>query len=149
MIGMTAVDALKIDRLVSTDTRTIKEYGNTMGYDLMKAAKKYKDAFDTTRDVQIVVASSNEDRVSSLSKPEKHIGTHTKVILKRGQQVRCIWCSRVNLKESKTTMKCLECNRGFCRDGSREYWSHHVACGGVPNAPPRGSLKRKINEVEG
>ena len=148
MIGMTVVDAWKIDRLVSTDTRTIKEYGDIMGHDMMKAAKKYKNTFDTTRDVQIVVPS-NEDSVSSLSQPEKHMGTHTKVILKAGQQVRCIWCSRVNLKETKTTMKCLECNRGFCRDGGRECWSHHVACGGVPNAPLRGSLKRKINELEG
>ena len=51
MIGMTVVDAWKIDRLVSTDTRTIKEYGDIMGYDMTKAAKKYKDPFDTTRDV--------------------------------------------------------------------------------------------------
>ena len=74
---------------------------------MMKAAKKYNDTFDTTRDVQPLVPS-NEDSVSSLSQPGKHIGTHAKALLKAGQQVHCAWYSRVNLKETKTTMKCLE-----------------------------------------
>ena len=91
--------------------------------------------------------STNEDSVLALSQHEKQIGSHTKVILKRGQQVCCIWCSRVNLKESKTAMKCLECDRGFCRDRMKECWLHHVACGGVLKAPPRGSLKRKLNDL--
>jgi hypothetical protein len=118
-----------------------------MANDMMKAAKDYKNAVDT-KDVQISIAPHNYDSVSSLSQPDKNICSHTKVILKRGQQVRCIWCSRVNLKESKTTMKCLECDRGFCRDGCKEYWSHHVALGGISKPPPRGSLKRKINELQ-
>lgn len=70
MVGMTIVDSWKIDRLVSIDTRTIEEYGDIMGYDMMKAAEKYKDELDATIDVQILVDSSNEDSVSSLSQPE-------------------------------------------------------------------------------
>ena len=54
----------------------------------------------------------------------------------------CVQCNRVNLKESKTAIKCLECDRGFCRDGDKECWLYHVACGGVPKAPPKGSLKQ-------
>ena len=74
---------------------------------MMKAAKKHKDTFDTTRDVHTVVPS-NEDSVPSSPQPGKHTGTHAKVLLKAGQKVRCTWCSRVNLKETKTIMKCLE-----------------------------------------
>ena len=37
MIGMTVVDAWKIDRLVNADALTIKEYGDIMGNDMMKA----------------------------------------------------------------------------------------------------------------
>ena len=35
----------------------------------------------------------------------------TMEFLKGGKQVRCICCSRVNLIERKTTLKCLECNK--------------------------------------
>jgi len=147
MIGMTVVDAWKIERLVNADALTIKEYADIMANDMIRAAAKYKNELDTSRESQIVTVSRNEDSVSSISQHERCIGTHTKVILKKGQQVRCIWCSRVHLKESKTTMKCFECNRGFCRDQGRECWSHHIAFGGVPKAPPKGSLKRKMNEL--
>ena len=37
MIGMTVVDTWKIDRMVNEDALTIKEYGDMMGYDMMKA----------------------------------------------------------------------------------------------------------------
>ena len=36
---------------------------------------------------------------------------HTMEFLKDGKQVRCTWCSRVNLIERNTTLKCLECNK--------------------------------------
>ena len=63
-----------------------------------------------------VISECDEDvfasiRVLSLSQHGKHTGAHAKALLKAGQQVRCVWCSRVNLKETKTTMKFLECNR--------------------------------------
>ena len=35
-------------------------------------------------------------------------------------------------------MKCLECDKGFCRDNSgRVFWSHHVATGVCPVARVR------------
>ena len=40
---------------------------------------------------------------------------YTIEFLKGGNQVRCIWCSCVNLIGRKTTLKSLECNNGFCR----------------------------------
>ena len=71
-----------------------------------------------------------------------------KIILKVGKQLRCMWCSRVNLLERKTTIMCQECGKGFCRDENNglSCWSHHVALGGVPKAPRYGTRKRKLNE---
>ena len=48
--------------------------------------------------------------------------------------------SHVNLMERKTTLRCLECKKGFCRN---HCWSHHVAHGGIPVAPKYGTKKRK------
>ena len=78
---------------------------------------------------------------------------HTQEWLKWGKQVRCVWCSRVNFSVRKTTLLCIECNKGFCRDSSgRNCWSHHLALGGCPKAPERGmiqkNMKRKLGEVE-
>ena len=41
-------------------------------------------------------------------------------------------------------MKCLECGYGFCRGGS--CWSHHVAMGGIPQAPKKGTKKQKLGD---
>ena len=79
----------------------------------------------------------------------KEIKPHTKIYLKN-RQVRCIWCSRVNPVEKKTTIMCKECGKGFCQDSSGlSCWSDHVAIGGVPAAPARGTKKRKVRECEG
>jgi hypothetical protein len=53
-------------------------------------------------------------------------------------QIRCLWCSRVNGKDKKTTLKCLECGVGFCKDQTgRMCWSLHVALNGPPKQPKR------------
>ena len=42
-----------------------------------------------------------------------------------------------------------ECGKGFCRDESGNgCWSHHLAYGGVPQVPARGTKKRKVKEEE-
>ena len=76
---------------------------------------------------------------------------HTKIILKEGKQLRCIWCSRFNFLERKTVLMCQECRNGFCRDENNglSCWSHHVILEGVPKAPKYGSRKRKLNECMG
>ena len=83
MIGMTVVGAWKIERLVNADALTIKEYADIMANDMIRAAAKYKNELDTSRESQIVTVSRNEDSVSSISQHERCIGTHTKVILKK------------------------------------------------------------------
>ena len=72
---------------------------------------------------------------------------HTPELLPTGKQVRCIWCSRVGLIERKTTMRCKQCKRGFCRDkNGTSCWSAHVAYGGIPPAPLKGTRKRKVKD---
>ena len=44
-------------------------------------------------------------------------------------------------------MKCSECGKGFSRDNSeRNCWSLHVAYGGVPCPPIRGSMQRRATK---
>ena len=82
---------------------------------------------------------------STISSPTIHNSQHTQCYLKGGRQIRCVWCSRVNFTERKTTLLCVECDRGYCRDSSgRGCWSHHVANGGCPVAPERGSIQESI-----
>ena len=40
-------------------------------------------------------------------------------------------------------MNCMECDVGFCQDGS--CWSHHVAFGSIPRTPKKGTKKRKLS----
>ena len=64
-----------------------------------------------------------------------------------GKQVRCIWCSRVGLIEHKTSMRCKQCTRGFCRDrNGASCWSTHIAYGGIPPAPLKGTIKRGVKD---
>ena len=71
-----------------------------------------------------------------------------KIILKRREQLRCMWCSRVNLLDRKTTLMCQEYKKGFCRDENNilSCCSYHVALGGVTHAPKYGTRKRNLNE---
>ena len=43
-------------------------------------------------------------------------------------------------------MKCKECDRSFCR--KPDCWSHHVAYGGVPMQPKKGTRKRLPNRED-
>jgi len=78
----------------------------------------------------------------------RKFGHLTKQIMK--SQIRCVWCSRVNLIHRKTTLKCKECGSGFCCDESgRRCCLYHLALGGCLLAPKRGTLKSKVRDNEG
>mmetsp|Transcript_18284 Transcript_18284/g.17634 ORF Transcript_18284/g.17634 Transcript_18284/m.17634 type:complete len:83 (-) Transcript_18284:213-461(-) len=75
----------------------------------------YANSFDcTVADTSTILETS----VSSLTEDKNLVSEHTSVCLQGKKQLRCVWCSRVNLTERKTTMKCEECNAGFCRDSA-------------------------------
>ena len=146
MVGMTAIDAWKISRLQEQNSLTIKEYSDILAADMIDAATSLqKKTIATIVDVDADTATTSS--VSLLTSPANT--THTKVLLEGRKQVRCIWCSRIHLVERNTTMKCLECDKGFCRDQGRDCWSHHIALGGIPASPKRGTKKRLIHDCDG
>ena len=112
---------------------------------LDQASQSQAESTDLSNEITIETTSQTSASPLTACTGNKE---HTNVILKKGKQLRCMWCSRVNLIERKTTLKCLECGKGFCRDENNglSCWSHHVALGGVPKSPRYGTKKRKLNE---
>ena len=149
LLGMNVTDAWKIMRARNKkelSPPTIVEFADALAWEMIEYAKLLEERerqsatsnpTPPVSNVETVSLSTVSSLPSRLDNPS-HV--HTKSFLKGGKQVRCIWCSRVNLVERKTTLKCLERERGFCREGC---WSHHVAYGGVPVAPKKGTAKTR------
>ena len=95
-----------------------------------------------------IVLKVNGTTISSVNTLSSIVKTqHTQEWLKGGKQVRCVWCSRVNFAVRKTTLLCIECKKGFCRDSSgRSCWSHHLALGGCPKSPERGIIQESMKK---
>ena len=151
ILGMNVVDCWKLKKRRYDDT-TISQFADQLAADLLIQAEEIDENVSPTIPQTVSTESSIEvsTEVSSIGGNQ---GTcpvvHTKEILKGGKQLRCIWCSRVNLIERKTTLRCKECGKGFCRDESGNgCWSNHLCYGGVPNAPKRGTKKRKVCEED-
>ena len=156
LVGMNVTDAWKSLRVLGlNDDDTISHFADVLAQEMVDYAGSLEKNNSLSASLITSDTGSLSDKytnesltsVSSLS-VSKEIKPHTKIYLKN-KQVRCIWCSRVNLVEKKTTMMCQECGKGFCRDCSGlSCWSHHVALGGVPAAPARGTKKRKVRECK-
>ena len=153
MLGMTVVDCWKLMKSKQKLKKRypLLEFADCLALELCREAEKLEAEECTILRSGMVLddISSNQTNVSSLSSIRtNYTHDHTKEFISKGQ-LRCCWCSRVHLVERKTTMRCIECKVGFCRDTSgRSCWSHHIAYGGVPKPPPRGTLKRKVSEIE-
>jgi hypothetical protein len=148
-IGMNLTDTWKIMRgkhKRGSPFPTITQFADMTAYDMNQYAKTFRVLQDEVPAIND--SFSLDSNPSSLSQEEiKYVSSHTRVLLGK-KQVRCVWCSRVNLVDRKTTMKCLECDKGFCRDNSgRACWSHHVAMGACPVAPERGRKRRLVREI--
>ena len=146
ILGMTVTDAWKIYKMLDNYPFTICQYADMLAGDMMNAAAELEE---DVVELPQAVSIDSQTQLSAMSSIEtRTIGHHTKQILK--SQIRCVWCSRVNLTHRKTTLKCKQCKSGFCRDESgRMCWSHHLALGGCPLAPTRGTLKRNAKDDEG
>ena len=148
-VGMNLIDTWKIMRgkhKRGSPFPTITQFADMTAYDMNQYAKTFRVLQDEVPAIND--SFSLDSNPSSLSQEEiKYVSSHTRVLLGK-KQVRCVWCSRVNLVDRKTTMKCLECDKGFCRDNSgRACWSHHVAMGACPVAPERGRKRRLVREI--
>ena len=148
MVGMTVTDTWKILKKQDSSHSSITEFADILAHDMLDHAQSLKEEIPEVAviirpDESIATASTITADIMSRNQ------SHTKCFLKEKKQVRCIWCSRVTLVQRKTTMKCIECDKGFCRDSAGfGCWSHHVAFGGVPCAPRKGTRKRLVAELE-
>ena len=148
--GFTVAEVYKLYPLVigKRGPSQITELADELSGEMLAVAKELKKEKErTTRSGNVrtqpveIEFSSDTSTVSSPTTGCQH--QHTKVWLKGGKQMRCVWCSRVNYNLRKTTLMCLECNKGFCRESTEQFfWSHHVALGGCPPAPARGKIQK-------
>ena len=125
---------------------TICQYADMLAGDMMNAAAELEE---DVVELPQAVSIDSQTQLSAMSSIEtRTIGHHTKQILK--SQIRCVWCRRVNLTHRKTTLKYKECGTEFCCDKSGHMcWLHHLALGGCPLAPKRGTLKSNARDNEG
>ena len=142
-LGMNITDAWKTFR--TNHKTSLRDIGITQFADILaEEMMEYAEEIDEDYDI-ICNTSATSSEISSLHNVTVSIqgSTHTRQFLAKGKQLRCIWCSRVHLIERKTTLKCIECGYGFCRN---ECWEHHQRLGSPPAASRRGERKRKMNE---
>ena len=142
MVGMNVIDVWKLDKIEKNTSQIIKECADIFSRTLIDATMREAisiDSLETSIEMNYNTIcmsrqiDNNGTLISLLSQEVNPGSIHTKEYMNKQKQVRCIWCIRVNLIERKTTMKCIECNRGFFR--KRDCWSHYVAYRGVRNQP--------------
>ena len=145
MIGMTVTDTWKILKKRNSSHSSITEFADILAFEMLEHAQVLQNEMQETA-VSITNEESSATTISTITANiSSQNQSHTKHFLTDKKQVRYIWCSRVNLIQRKMTMKCMECGKGFCRDSAGfGCWSHHVAFGGVPCAPKKGTPKRLV-----
>ena len=160
-VGTSVIDAWKVfknNHREGGKPPSVAEFADIMAHEMLEyAATLSQEAAPPFVRLQvtqpITVPQVDGSQVSMLTEvgaesARYNATCHTRLILPRNKQLRCIWCSRVHLVERKVTMKCKECGVGFCRTGSgRDCWSHHVAMNGIPEAPQKGLKRRLCREV--
>ena len=147
---MTVTDTWKYLKKQNEGNSSITEFSDIMAKEMLEYAKTCEAApVQSDTDTVSAETKTTSDEISSISQ-DKVFSSHTKIFLDGKHQLQCIWCSRVNLLERKTTLKCEECGKGFCRDSSgSNCWSNHVCLGGVPPCPKRGTKKRLVRDING
>lgn len=146
LVGMTVTDVWKLHK-ISGNSRdiSISHFADELAADMIAYADSLANSPTVTPTSSVCVSTDASLSLSTITLPkDEQRLDHEKVVLPKGKQVRCIWCSRVDLIERKTTMKCMQCDMGFCRDCTgRDCWAKHLALGGVPVPPKRGTQKQK------
>ena len=146
LVGMTVTDIWKIYKIgcPATSKLPIAQFADLLAADMISYANSLPHDSQMPPSVTVSTSSSSTS-LSTMTTPWKQ---HTKVVTPE-RQSRCVWCSRVHLIERKTTLRCAECNKGFCRNTTgRDCWDKHVEIGCVPVAPKRGTKKRSVHDSE-
>ena len=133
------------------EKRKIVAFAGDVSESLLDIAAKLEKESPEPNVCMEEIQPSLQSPVSSMTgKSNEH--RHTKVWLsaKKGQggrktpsQARCMWCSRTEGKTSKTILKCLQCDVGFCPGKTgRKCWQYHVENDGPPPKPVTKRRKR-------
>mmetsp|Transcript_19080 Transcript_19080/g.18326 ORF Transcript_19080/g.18326 Transcript_19080/m.18326 type:complete len:258 (+) Transcript_19080:536-1309(+) len=113
---------MRIDNNIRSHT-LIAQISDKLDYEIMEKAKSLENTqqnYSTSGQLCLPTSAphfflNKQSSVSSMSF-ESHLIlslSHTKLKIEPGKQVRCIWCSCVHLVERKTSLKCLQCGKGF------------------------------------
>ena len=149
MLGFIVTNVWKMNRDLHSKIPII-QFADELSYEIIQKAKSLEN-IQEERSVQLCLpistsVMSKSSSVSSISMESSL--NHTKLKMEPGKQVRCIWCSRAHLVERKSSLKCLQCGKGFCREETgRICWALHVAHGGIPGAPKKGTKKWKPSDM--
>ena len=114
MVGMTVTDTWKILKKQDSKHSSITEFADILARDMLD----YSFSLNDLPELALTILSEQSSVTASTLTTEiiNRNQSHTKSFLTAKKQMRCIWCSRVNLVQRKTTMKCSECDKDFCRD---------------------------------
>ena len=89
---------------------SITNLSDILAKEMLEYAKIFEDHEESN--VDTVSVSPICDDILSLIQ-DKVIGSHSKICFDAKHQLQCIWCSKVNLLQWKTTLKCRECGKVF------------------------------------
>ena len=91
---------------------TVKQFVDIKSFDMIE----YEMTVCEKSDKEISDLVSTIEKMISYISPDINLDINHKRKLLGKKQVRCTWCSRYNLVERKTTIKCIECDKIFCHD---------------------------------
>ena len=118
LVGIDVTDACKIRKIGDVNFPSIKIFADILARDMMNNA----NIFDcTVSDTSTVL----ETAVSSLTEDKIMVSEHTRVYLQR-KKIALHVVYQGESYRNKKTMKCDECNAGFCQySAGKSCWSHH------------------------
>jgi len=139
-VGMAMVDYWKIYKSrhkIGGSAPSVNQFVNILALDMIEYVNTLiEDLIEIKEQPSSDILSVTYTSVSVVN------SIHTQVLLSSKNKIRCIWCSRVNLVEQKSTIKCLEYRKGFYRTTTCiECWSDHVVMGYVPKFPVKGTKR--------
>ena len=151
-IGMLVTDMWKIFRVHNKSedlftSKSIIQFADALAYEMINWAGNFEEKEERNEIMNPTTVCVSVDGTNDVSTLTPEI-RHDMMVCEGSRQLRCVWCSRVHLKERKTTMYCLQCKKGFCRGSvGRSCWNDHILYGGCPPAPRRGAMKENMMKI--
>ena len=116
LLGIIVIDTWKGIRQLIRCSYSVTNFSDILLKEMLEHASQLQVCTNLINNV--IEQSDSNSCLTTVSSFVAYTGNkqRTKIILKGGKQLRCMWCSRVNLLERKTTLMRQEYGMGFCRD---------------------------------